>query len=349
MEVRIYDSELNLVGIIESQTSLQWNRKYSETGNFEMHVPITSSNMNILKIGRIVSMRDKVDAGVIEDIRFYESEKKYEIVVKGRFLTSYMDRRLIRPTVNYSGKVELGMRKLITDLEYPIPNLELGELKGYDDEVTFQATYKNLHDYMQNLARGFALGIRFRPDFTAKKIYFEIYKGVDRSALQSELARVEFSDRYDNIFSAEYHVNSQIEKNVMYVGGEGEGAQRTFITVGDTSLTGLERKEGFKDARDLRSDDISQAQYIANLEERGRSELEKSVYSRAFECITNPRGNFGYVTNYDLGDIVTVGKESWGVEADLRIVRISEIYEHEIMDVNITFGSPLPEKIDWGE
>lgn len=349
MEVRVYESNLNLLGIIESQTSLLWNRKYYETGNFEMHVPITPTNMDLLKIGRLIFYKGAVDAGVIEDIRFYESERKYEIVIKGRFLTSYLDRRLIRPTVDYSGKVELGMRQLITGLEYPIPNLELGELQGFDEEVTFQATYKNLLSTIELLARGYAYGIRCNPDFTRKKIYFQIYKGVDRSALQSELARVEFSDRYDNIFTAEYHVNSQIEKNVCYVGGEGEAEERIYITVGHDEYTGLDRKEVFNDARNIRKDELTQEEYIENLQLSGLNELDKNIFSQTFECTTNPVGNFVYKRNYDLGDIVTVRKDSWGVSANLRIVEISEIYEHDIMDVNITFGSPLPEKIEWGD
>lgn len=144
MEVRIYDRDLNFKGVIENHTSLIWTRKYYEPGNFEIHAPITEQNLRLLAKGNIISKRGSSEAGVIEDIENEESDLKNEITAKGRFLSSYMDRRLIKSTVNFSGKIEVAMRNLLSGVT-AIPLVELGTLNGFTETVEFQATMKNLN------------------------------------------------------------------------------------------------------------------------------------------------------------------------------------------------------------
>ena len=346
MEWRIYDRDLNLVGITENASSVLWNRKYYEPGSFEMHVPITDMNMNLLQMGRLVTYRGAVEAGIVEDIRFYDSNTQHEIVVRGRFLSSYMDRRLIKSTVQFSGTVENAMRQLLSGC-VAIPHVVLGNYNSFTETVQFQATYKNLLDYEVKLAKAASYGFRFRPDFTAKTMTFEIYKGNDHSVHQHDRNHVVFSDGYGNLGKAEYHENSQIFKNVAYVGGEGEGSERTVITVGNTEATGFDLREMFVDARDIRSDEATAEEYEQSLTQRGLENLKSNLYSKAFECETQAEGNFMYKTHYDLGDIVTVRKEAWNAVDDLRITELIEIYEHEHLNVSRTFGDPLPQTIDW--
>ena len=346
MELRIYDANLDLKGITENQRSITWTRRYFEAGEFEIQLPLTDDNIRLYKLGNIVSFRSANEAGVIEDVLISQSATEYIIDVRGRFLTSYMDRRLIRPTINFTGYTEVAMRQLLTDA-VAIPLVELGELHGYTDEVEFQATYKNLLDYECKLSKSANIGFRFRPDFTAKKIYFETYKGLDRSRSQSERAFVEFSDRFDNLNKAVYRGNDQLLRNVGYVGGEGEGAERTYVTVGDDTLTGLERREVFIDAKDIRSDDITQEEYLAALSERGNQKLNECILSSSFECETIPIGNYNYLTDYDLGDIVTVRHTQWGLSENLRITEITEVYEYGNAKIVPILGSALPTKIDW--
>lgn len=198
MEARIYDRNLNFKGIIENHTSLIWDRKYYEPGNFEIHAPITDRNLALLAKGNIISKRGSEEAGVIEDIENEESDIKNEITAKGRFLSSYMDRRLIKSTVNFSGKVEVAMRQLLTGAT-AIPLVELGTLNGFTETVEFQATMKNLMSYETKLAKSAAIGYRFRPDFRQKKILFETYKGTDRTTAQGINSRVIFSESYNNL------------------------------------------------------------------------------------------------------------------------------------------------------
>lgn len=346
MEARIYDRNLNFKGVIENHTSLIWARKYYEPGNFEIHAPITDRNLALLAKGNIISKRDSKEAGVIEDIENEESDIKNEITAKGRFLSCYMDRRLIKSTVNFSGKVEVAMRQLLTGAT-AIPLVELGALNGFTETVEFQATMKNLMSYETKLAKSAAIGYRFRPDFRAKKIYFETYKGTDRTTAQGINARVIFSESYNNLNNVIYRYNDQQYRTKAIVGGEGEGAARVYVEVGGGE--GLDLREVFVDAKDIQSEGMTTAAYRAALTQRGLEALATNIISESVECETEADINFKYKTHYDLGDIVTVKKKKWGITLNQRITELQEVYEYGGMYVVPTMGDALPEKIDWSD
>ena len=345
MEVRVYDSDLDLKGIIENQTSLIWTRKYNEAGEFELHVPITDDNRNLLRVGNIITKKGSDEAGTIESVLMEESMQRNEITASGRFLTSYMDRRVTRATKTYSGNAEQIMRTLLSEDTVPIPRVVLGEEVGFTDTIEFQMTYKNLLTYMSKIAKQFNYGFRFRPDFNTKEIIFELYAGRDKSMSQGVNNRVIFSEMYENLNSASYLENTQTYKTKMFVGGQGEGASRIVVEVG--SGTGLELREDFISATDISQEDITHAQYLAALQERGNQQLEANKFIKCFEFEADPDINFTYGVDYDLGDIVTVKKKSWDLTEDMRITEIQEIYENGAMVISPTLGNPLPETIDW--
>ncbi len=346
MEIRVYNADLDLQGIIENQTSLIWVRRYFEPGTFELHAPITDFNLKLLTIGNLVTMYGQDDAGIIEDVEYEESPDSNEITAQGRFLSAYMGYRLIRGTVNLDCTIEVAMRTLLSGVT-AIPLVELGELKGFPETVTGQVTYKNLLNFMTKLAKAGNIGYRFRPDFNEKKIIFETYKGTDRSAEQSDNNRVTFSENYDNLNEVDYRANDQSYANVAYVIGKDADENEVLVVVGDTESSGLERREIYVDATGVSPTDLTTAEFYAALKQEGQNTLNADAFSETFECDTNANGNFVYRSNYDLGDIVTVKKASWGMQRSLRITELQETYEYGAMTVTPTMGNPLPTAIDW--
>lgn len=347
MEVRFYNAEMNFIGLMENQRSLIWTRKFYEPGKMRLYAPLTDDNIRLTEKGNLVWKHGSQEAAVIEDRTVKDTPEEQQIEISGRFLSSYMSRRLIRPTVSFSGKTEVAMRKLLSDAE-ALPRVVLGDLNGFEETISFQATYKDLLQYETKLAKCSGIGFRFRPDFNEKRIYFETYKGKDRSLGQSVNNRVIFSERYDNLNSVESRENDQLLKTTVYVGGSGTGSERVIVTIGD-EYTGLERRELFVDARDLTQDDgMTLSEYREKLRQRGLEKLAEYQESRAVSCVTDANANFIYKTHYDLGDIVTVKKINWGISVNLRITELEEVYESENgLVVHPIFGSPLQEEIDW--
>lgn len=352
MEIRVYNRNMDFQGIVENHTSLIWTRRYYEPGGFELHAPITAKNLQLLQPGNIITRRDKalkldvVEAGIIGDVENEESDIKNELTRQGRFLSWYLDRRLIYGPVNFSGKVEVAMRQLLTGAE-PIPLVQLGDLQGFPEMAEFQVTMKNLCTYESKLARSTALGYRLRPDFKQKAMFFDVYKGTDRTISQGINSRVIFSESYHNLNNAIYKYNDQLYRTKAIVGGEGEGTARVYVTVGDGA--GFDLRELFVDAKDINSEDLTWEEYLAALRQRGIEKLAECVVAESMECETEAHINFRYKEHYDLGDIVTVRKRAWGIDMNQRITEVMEVYQYGGMMVVPTLGDALPQKVDWGE
>ena len=343
MDLRLYDDEFNRVGVIENFYSLLWTRKYFEPGNFELYLPLTDVNITMLQPNYLIGKKDSVEAGIIESIEYKDGVDDKSLIVKGRFLSSLLDRRLIKDTYSFDGYAETAMYDLITECE-PFPDLELAQSQGYTEEVTFQATMKNLLTVETKIAKSTNLGFRIVPDFKEKNLTFEVYKGLDRSTQQTTNPRVVFSEAYDNLNQADYMWNTQLAKTKAIIGGEGEGSERVYVEVGSGS--GYALRELFVDAKDIRSEDFStNAKYLDALKQRGYEKLKENTLVESFDYeIINE--NFIYKTDYDLGDIVTINKKSWGMIRHDRITEIKEIYENGGMQVQLTLGTALPESLD---
>lgn len=349
MEIRIYDAEMNFQGIIENQRSLLWNRQYNDSGSFELHCPITSYNIALLKRGNLVWKRGAVDAGIIENLHIEEDVDNNEIVASGRFLPAYLDRRTTHGTTTYHQQTaEIAMKAIMRNSGlYPLITHE--SIQGFTEIVDIQVTYKNVLSTLMKIAKQAQLGFRIVPDFTAKTMTFVVYKGADKSMGQSDRARVIFSEEFSNLEKAIYEENDQVYANVCYVGGRGEGDERQIVIVGDTESTGLARREIFVNGQDISPDGISEEEYLAALLARGQNKLAECAKYNSLECEAIPYGNFQYLTDYDLGDIVTIKKESWDIMQNLRLTGITEVYENGIQTIQPVFGEPIPIKANWEE
>ncbi len=356
MELYVFDKELNFLGILDGFFSLRWVRRYSKCGEFELHCGLTPATLNLLNRGNIIWKNDCTEAGIIEYRNITLNVQKEEVlIVSGRFLTGYLNRRIIWGTERLYGKAEVVIRTLVKNHainpdnpERVIPMLELGTLKGFTQEVSKQVSYSNLLETIEGIALASGFGFRTNLDLTNKKLVFDIYVGLNRTAGQSVNAPAIFSQEFENILEQEYTDSLDNYRNVALVGGVGEGPERKLVTVG--SGEGLERFEIFADRRDLSNEDengdpIPDAEYLPLLEQVGHEVLAENTEIQTFDSKINLRSNLVYKQDFDLGDIVTCTSKKWGVTVDTRITEIEEIYEHGF-DVNVTFGNSVPTLID---
>ena len=167
MEVYIFDKELNLEGILGSYTSLIWRRRYSTHGDFELHCALTPETLNLLKRGNLIWKNDDAEAGYIQYRNLALNDDGDEIlVVQGKFLTGYLNRRIIWGTENLNTTSELAMRELIdkncinpSDTDRKIDLIALNEVKGYTQTSNIQTSYANLLDKVEEIANTAELGI----------------------------------------------------------------------------------------------------------------------------------------------------------------------------------------------
>lgn len=241
------------------------------------------------------------------------------------------------------------MRKVISDnaiTARPLPHLMLGTRRGFTPTCSFQATGKGVLAVCTALARSATLGFRCRLDVPGKRWVFEVYDGVDHSVTQHDRPYVLFSDEFRNIVNPKYELNTTGYANYAYVAGQGEGSARVIVTVDQTG--GEPRRELWVDARDLQqADGQTDADYRAQLIQRGTEKLAEAARVENFSAAAVDTANFAYLTDWDLGDIVSF--EKWGIRIDQRITEVEEVDEGGVMTITPVCGNPLPETLDLGD
>jgi hypothetical protein len=349
MELYVFNPSIEQQGVIDAYSSVRWRRRFYEPGEFEIHVPATEENISLLSEGNIIHRIDRSEAGIIEGIAIESTDDNGdEITVTGRMGSSMLSQRIVTPTINVSGTVEAAMRQAVSDnaiTARPITGLVLGTLNGFTETCSFQATYKKVLTVVKALSKAAPLGFRVRLDVPSKTWVFETYQGADRSVTQTELPYVLFSEEFQNISGAKYTLDDTSYCNFAYVGGEGEGSARKIVTVDQTS--GDARRELWVDASDLQQGTMSDTDYQAQLTQRGIEKLAEAVKTESFEASAVNTENFEYLTDWDLGDIVSF--EKWGLLLNQRITEVEEVYENGIVTVTPTCGSPLPETLSIGD
>lgn len=378
MELYIFNRDLELIGILDTFTSLRWIRRYFKSGEFELHCALDSNTLELLKRENIIYKKDDVEAGYIEtrQLKIGEDGQEY-LEVKGKFLTNYLDRRISWDRVNFSGKTEELMRKLVNDnainpinINRKIPNLILGNLKGFTEDIKYPNSFGNILEQLENISNTNNLGYRNLLDIKNRLIKFDIYKGVDRTINNGTIAPCVFSRDFENILEQEYMDSLNNYKNTTLIAGAGEGKDRKITSIEEGA--GLDRYELYVDARDIQDTEtikvmvpdydeegnvtgeheedqeveIPWERYKPLLLQRGKEKLEECKEIQTFDSKINVLGNNKYKVDYDLGDIVTIVDKKWGIRIDTRVTEIEEVYEEKGLEVNVTFGNNIPTLID---
>ncbi|AVP66025.1 hypothetical protein C3B64_17970 [Clostridium botulinum] len=378
MEIYIFNRDLELKGILDTFTSLRWVRKFNISGEFELHCALDSNTLELLKRENIIYKKDDVEAGYIEtrQLKIGEDGQEY-LEIKGKFLTNYLDRRISWDRVSFSSKAEELMRKLVLEnainpinINRKIPNLILGDLKGFSEDIKYSNSFGNIIEQLENISNTNNLGYRNLLNIKSRKILFDVYKGVDRTINNGSIAPCIFSRDFENILEQEYMDSLNNYKNTCMIAGAGEGKDRKITSIEQGQ--GLDRYELYVDARDIQDtetikvmvtdyDDegnvtgeheedqeveIPWERYRPLLIQRGKEKLEECQEVQTFDSKINTLGNNKYKRDYDLGDIVTVVDKNWGIRIDTRITEIEEVYEEKGLEVNVVFGNNIPTIID---
>ena len=346
MELMIFDRQLNYAGLIDGFKSFRKVRRYDKAGAFELHISFSLEVMKLLQLGNIVWRKGSDEAGYIEyrNIKL-AGDGQEMLVVKGQSMSGYLGKRIVWGRENINGTAENIMRAFVNNhaidpanADRKIPLLKLGELQNYSRDIRKQATYRNLLEVIHEAAKSSGLGFRTLVDVSSKELVFDIYKGVDRSK------KVVFSRAFENVLEQEYTEGEDNYRNVALIAGAGEGVERKLVSIGDK--TALDRLELYVDAKDLQdtktvNDEevpIPEHEYLELLVNRGKTKLSEAAKVESFDSKINPRSNLVYKKDYDLGDIVTVRDNRWGLTVDERITEIEEVYEEDGFNVFVTVG-----------
>ena len=357
---KVDDNTFDNIGEVNQYNSLIWPDKFNGYASFELWAPITDENSEYFKKGNILWCGGN-NAAVVEIVKSTIDDKGTKTFnVKGRTLEMLLTTRIIWGTYNASNKyASTAMYEVVnqncvnpTNASRKIPYLECAEDKHIGDKISIQKTGGEVYATLNTIAASSDIGfnVLFRPK--EKKLIFEVVAGVDRTIEQSEVDPVEFSTDLEDILSSSYYTNSQDEKNVALVQGEGDGASRISQISGNNVLKGLDRKELYVDARDVQSETVSESgttisltpdEYKAALINRGNDKLSECDITETFEAQIRVFGDIQYEfgKDYQKGDKVTVRDKQLNVVVSARITEVEEDFDDEYALV-LTFGYSYP-------
>lgn len=339
--VYVLNRDFELLGIIDSYSSLIWRPSYSNIGDFELYADADNRTAELLQKNNYLVRKCDITADADGKITYKKvmiiksiyidtnAENGDHITVTGKELKYILHQRLIWKQTNASGTAENAIRKYLRenatepeDERRIIPNLKLAPALGLDDEIEKQVTANPLDETIVEICNTYNYG--WNVYIYDSSLIFELYKGVDRSDEQSERPYVVFSEKYENLSNTEYHTSDLDFANTALVGGEGEGKERKFITVNNEN-TGLDRFETFVNASGVRSDEaeMSETQYERALKEEGSAELAKLGTTEAFTGEIFNDVAFVYEKDFFLGDVVTVISK-YGIKKNVRVISAIE-------------------------
>lgn len=347
MKLFVLNKNFEIVGVMDSYYSIEWVRRYYNTGDFVLKTIANSETVELLKEDNYIVREDDEMIVQIEKKNIStNSESGNDITVSGRSVEKVLGQRIIWTQTNSRAgeTAEAFIRRLVeenaintAEPERKIPNLKLGELKGFQEKIDKQITGDNLLTAVTEICQAYEYGFKIIMN-TEGNLEFELYKGTDRSYKQNENPYVIFSDSFDNIINTTYEYDKENFANVALVGGEGEGKERKYQTIGAGS--GYGRYEIFVDAKDLSTNDgeITLSDYNKMLQERGKEKISEKALTESYEGELETTKTYIYKEDYNVGDIVQVENE-FEIRANPRIIEMIESHNENGYKAVPTFGT----------
>jgi hypothetical protein len=315
---------------------LMWNRKYYETGQFSIQIEAYDYDAKM----KYVFTNDRSELGIIQKIKYTAEDNM--IVLSGFFYEGTLADKIIYPTFERYGTRSAFVAAAVEKYKSDIPKLKVAEYDDTGEKVQKQETGDSLETMAHETLQVEEKAYRCRYDFENDVIYFEIYKGTDRTQAQSENNFVVFSKGFRNLKGVEAERDESNYKNYFVIGGSGEGEERIYATL-DLSGGG-QRKELFIDAKSKSYDEDKQtiAEYKEILIQTAIEKAQKYVSIENVEFDTDTSKGAEYLKDYDLGDKCDVIVEELEMAYEARIIEILETWNKGKHEVTLTFGDKIP-------
>lgn len=375
LELRVYDTDLVYLGVVDEITSLLWTPTYwneGTVGDIKLLVPMTEKNKSLLKKNNIIVKRDGTTdyaeetgnwrrAAQVRYRRFTkDTEGAEQIEIQGCFMKKWLSKRVVLNKIVATDTKQNIINRIVYEnhgagaaQKRQLPRfifLPQDDLGGSAAEYSNEELIDAGKEVYTNALAG-KLGYDILVNERTKMYGFYLYKGKDLTSGNAEGNTPSvFSRDFDNVNEQEYTESNEGVKTTMYVtGAADENGAVPVVEVG-AEYEGLEREEVHVDftsiARKYTENEVEitipEAEYRKLLAAAGAADLENYGESVAFTATINTNSNLKYREDFNLGDRVTCVEKNWGIRIDVRITAICETYQNGKMEIEATLGDSLP-------
>lgn len=382
MELRVFDRDLEPLGIVDETISVIWQPSYWDKGDYgdiKILAPITENNTALLVKGNII-VRHGESAEYTDEqgewrraaqitYRFISKDINgaEQIEVQGCFLKKWLSKRVLIDGMVLADTnqhiINAIMRQNFLQPENTARAFErftmLAQAELGGSRVEYSADYgAGAEDEIHNRALVGKLGFDILVNERAKLYGFWLYKGKDLTAtnMQGNTPCI-FSRDFDNVNEQEYTESIESMKNTAYVRGAADenNVQPEIEVWKEAEETGIDRDELFIGATDIsrttkdesgQEIEIPLEQYLQLMATKANGELESYGERISFVSTISTSKNLKYKKDFAVGDVVTSIEKRWGIKIDARITKISQTSQNGQETLEVTFGESLPTLIE---
>lgn len=345
MNVYILSPELEILALIDNYYSLTWVERQGAAGEFELDLPIFYDSNPSVVLGNFVMIPESESVMIIEGLRPTVSENTSSLLVTGPSSEAFLRRRFTRIRMYVDDDVETILYSLMNE-HIISPEDTKRKMDIVSDTLPIALTgylYKNqldpqsLYDIFTTICK--ATGYDFRFKKVGNKLAFYLYRGVDRSASQSVVPRIIFSENFDNVVSSSYYESDLGEVNLVNVITDDSVYPLSEVwTIGTSEPEDVNRRETTIEISIDREVEegvfLSDADVWAIIQTKAHEVIFENKPHGLFEGDFDVHGVFKYGVDYFLGDIVHVVLNSKDTPG--RITELVRTYSVENVLYHIT-------------
>jgi len=325
VEWYILDDNLQRDAIIEGFESFIWTERFNSWGEFQILILSTPQTRNAFRPGIRIGMKASYRVMTIETVQDEVSDDgTKKLTITGRSIEAWLEDRVAMPALAGTGTTP---KWTITDTPANIANyifqqicvstvldpndalpyyhtgtlLPAGSIAMPSAPVTIDFDIGSVYSALQLICTTYVLGFRLVKDGDTGNVYFDVYRGSDRTSAQTARPSVIFSQDLESVSKTTVLNSLAGSKNVAYVFAQ-NGAGKVFSPLVDSSVALDERRVLFVDANDI--DLPAGAPLNAAIQQRGMQELFANLAVYMLDGEINQLQPYIYGTDYDLGDLV---------------------------------------------
>ena len=220
MLIYVYDDSLVRIGVIDCFKSLEWRDCFFSFGEFELCAAATEKNVSIIKKHFFLERDDCGLVGFISEINISADKDGNEfITAKGCSAEGLLKNRIVYDT---SGSSFIDILRInasdCSDLTRNFPHLSFEDnfnLSGYYAEGM---KFARLSDFAQAVCTLYGCGLKAEiiHGNSANTLLISVFKGTDRSVLQSVIPHVILSEDYGSVIDCDYNYSEKKAVSTVY-------------------------------------------------------------------------------------------------------------------------------------
>ena len=328
----VYNKNLQNFKEINHALSIQMEEHYNAIGKAIITLPIDDYNISAIENGGIIY-------DTVRDMSFVIRNHKYDTARATVTVNAYSCNRLLNKRAiiqkNSITNIEIGVRSVIEKNLRNLPNVQIGELNGFENATETMLYGGQVLDEIMPILETAKIGNRMRWDSDKRIHVFELYKGRD---LTEGIHAVVFSEEYKTAKDLVIANDDSVFKNVIYVPGTLKDDSETEIVVEVGNATGDDRFEKWIDRSFRQDEEETESQFRERLNQIGLEEIAKLVSRHTFSVSIDAKE---YGTTYKLGDVVSCVSQRFGVELKSRITSVKYTLDISGEKINLILGEPI--------